>query len=38
LWFSASEMGNKDFVELFLSKGADVNIVENNGMTALLYG
>jgi ankyrin repeat protein len=31
-------MDDKDIVEILLSKGADVNVTNNDGMTALHYG
>ena len=31
-------MGDKDIVEILLSKGADVNVTDNDGMSSLHYG
>jgi ankyrin repeat protein len=36
--FTVSEIGYKDFVEFLVSKGADVNVKDSNGLTALHYG
>jgi ankyrin repeat protein len=31
-------MGDKDIFEILLSKGADVNVTNNDGMTSLHFG
>ena len=38
IYFTAAWMGKKEIVDILLSKGAEVNMKNNDGMTALHEG